>query len=161
MENWHLPSILLLAAWLGVLRAARHSGWRIALLSLPGTVGHEALHLGAGWAFRARPTSFSIFPKREGDRWVLGSVGFTNLNIWNAAPVAFAPILLAGIGWLVFQFWTQPAFTAGEYVSWIVSGYVVATCLFSCMPSSTDIKVGALSGLMYGGIGYLLWTSAQ
>ena len=49
----------------------------------------EAVHGLVGLLLFAKPRSFSIVPKRQGDTWVLGSVGFTNLNIWNAAPVAF------------------------------------------------------------------------
>jgi len=160
MENWHLPSILLLAAWFSVLRAARYSGWRIALLSLVGTTGHELCHAAVGWVLGAKPTSFSLLPRREGNVWVLGSVGFRNLTLWNAAPVAFAPLLLAGLAWLIFQFWTVPAFEAEAYVAWLLSGYVLATCLFSCMPSWTDLKIGGLSGLLYGGLGYVGWQLA-
>ncbi len=157
-ENFtDIPSALLVLSWLGVLRWARRSGWLIAPLSLVGTTLHEALHWGAGWLLQARPTSFSILPRREGNRWVLGSVGFTNLNIWNSAPVALAPLLLAVIAIAVFQFWTSPAIQAHEYVSWVLSGYVVATSLASSIPSSTDLKVGAVSCLMYSGIGYGLW----
>ena len=34
-------------------------------------------------------------------------------------------------------------------------------CFFSCMPSATDIRVGAMSGLMYSGIGLGLWYFAH
>jgi hypothetical protein len=36
-------SAALVCAWLCLLRWARHSGWGIALLTLIGTIGHEAL----------------------------------------------------------------------------------------------------------------------
>lgn len=153
-----VPSAMLVLAFLVLMRTLRYSGYGIALLSLGGTIGHELLHGAVGWLLRAKPTSFSIIPKKDGNRWVLGSVSFTNLNIWNSAPVAFAPLLLVGIAWLTFRFWMQPAFLAGQYLNWFISGYIVAACLFSCIPSSTDFKIGALSGLMYGSIGYLLWT---
>ena len=90
-----VPSGLLVLVWWCALRSVRHSGWGIAMLTLVGTISHEALHAVVGWVFRARPTSFSIIPKRQRDCWVLGSVSFRNLNIWNSAPVAFAPLLLA------------------------------------------------------------------
>jgi hypothetical protein len=61
----------------------------------------KALHGLVGLLLFAKPRSFSIVPKRQGDTWVLGSVGFANLNIWNAAPVAFAPVLMLGIGYRV------------------------------------------------------------
>ena len=88
---------------------------------------------------------------------MLGSVGFANLNILNAAPVAFAPLLMLGIGWLLYEHWMLPTFLMANYLIWVASGYVTACSLFSCIPSSADIKVGAMSVLMYGGIGFGLW----
>lgn len=152
-----IASALLVAGWLCVLRWARHSGWGIALLTLIGTVSHEALHALVGWAVNAKPTSFSVIPRRQKNCWVLGSVGFRNLNIWNAAPAAFAPVLLAWVAWLVFGHWTQPAFQHGRYLSWTLSGYVAAVALFSSVPSHIDIKIGMPSALMYACIGGLIW----
>jgi hypothetical protein len=40
---------------------------------------------------------------------------------------------------------------------WIPNGL----CFFSCMPSASDIRVGAMSGLMYGGIGLGVWYFAH
>lgn len=152
-----LPSALLVAAWLALLRSLRYSAWRVAIFSLVGTIAHELLHLAAGWLFLAQPTSLSIIPKREGSGWTLGSVSFANLTIFNAAPVAFAPLLLIGVGWLGFEYWLCPTFEAGDYLNWIAGGYGVACCLFSCFPSSTDLKIGAISGVFYGFLGYTIW----
>lgn len=148
-----VASAALVVAWLCLLRWARHSGWGIAVLTLMGTIGHEALHALVGWLVNAQPTSFSILPKRQQNFWVLGSVGFKNLTIWNAAPAAFAPILLAWVAWLVFGHWMQPAFQHGHYLRWVGAGYVTAVALFSSVPSHIDIKMGAASALLYGGIG--------
>lgn len=156
-----LPSLLLILAWLGVMRSTRSSGWWVAVISLPGTVLHEALHGMVGLVLFAKPKSFSIFPKRQGNTWVLGSVGFANLNIWNAAPVAFAPLLMLAIGWLLYVNWMLPTFMVANYWIWVASGYVTACAFFSCIPSTTDIKVGAISGLMYGGIGFGVWHFAH
>lgn len=156
-----LPTILIVLCWLEGLRRARRSAWGAALLSIVGTVLHEMAHLLVGALMLARPTSFSIFPKRTASGWVLGSVGFRNLNILNAGPVAFAPLLLAGVTWAAYAFWAQPAFSAGNYLSWLLSGYVMAVSLFSSIPSATDIRLGARSGLLYGAIGYGLWVLAQ
>lgn len=130
-------------------------------LSISSQLVRELCHAGIGWVLGAKPTSFSLLPRREGQTWVLGSVGFHNLTLWNAAPVAFAPLLLAGLAWLIFHHWTVPAFEAEAYLSWGLSGYVLATCLFSCLPSWTDVKLGALSGLLYGGMGYVIWQLAS
>lgn len=122
-----LPSLLLILTWMGVMRSTRSSGLWVAVISLPGTFMHEALHGLVGLVLFAKPRSFSIVPKRQGDTWMLGSVGFTNLNIWNAAPVAFAPLLMVGIGWLLYVNWMLPTFLMPNYLIWIVSGYVVAS----------------------------------
>jgi hypothetical protein len=165
-NNFHLTtetlaSAVLILTWLVAMRSTRYSKWQLAMISLPGTFLHEALHGMVGLLLFAKPKSFSIFPKRQGNNWVLGSVGFTNLNIWNAAPVAFAPLLMLGIGWLLYEHWMLPTFLMAHYLIWVVSGYVTACALFSCIPSTTDIKAGAMSGLMYGCIGFGVWYFVQ
>lgn len=152
------PSLILVAAWFFTLRALRYSGYGIALLSLAGTILHEASHYVVGFLLGAKPQSISLFPKKDGDHWVLGSVSFTGLNLLNAAFVAFAPLSLLGVAWLVFLGWMMPAYQESAYLSWGIGGYVTACSLFACIPSVTDIKVGALSAMMYGGVAYLLWT---
>lgn len=155
-----MPTLILVAIWFLVMRALRYSGYGIALLSLAGTVLHEGSHYVCGLLLGAKPQSVSLFPKRDGDRWVLGSVSFTGLNIFNAAFVAFAPLSLLGMAWLAFAWWALPAFQDGAYLSWVFACYVTACAVFACVPSITDVKVGALSALMYAGIGYLLWSAA-
>jgi hypothetical protein len=118
-------------------------------VSICRALARQFVHALVGWLVGARPTSFSIIPKRQKNGWLLGSVGFRNLNIWNAAPAAFAPLLLAWVGWLVFAHWMQPAFHGHQYLSWLLAGYVAAVALFSCVPSSIDIRMGASSALMY------------
>ena len=152
-----LASAALILTWLIVMRSTRYSKWQIALISLPGTFMHELLHGLVGLVLFAKPRSFSIFPKRQGDTWVLGSVGFANLTIWNAAPVAFAPFLMLGIGAPLFQYGMLPSFLRADYWMWVACGYGVACSLFSCLPSATDFEVGGLSGVMYGGIGFGVW----
>lgn len=165
-NNFHLTtetlaSAVLILTWLVAMRSTRYSKWRLAMISLPGTFLHEALHGMVRLLLFAKPQSFSIFPKRQGNTWVLGSVGFANLNIWNAAPVAFAPLLMLGIGWLLYEHWMLPTFLVANYWIWLVSGYVTACAFFSCLPSATDIKAGAMSGWMYGGVGLGLWYLQQ
>src|SRR5205807_4997851 len=89
-----IASIVLVVVFAAGLRAVRDSFWRVALLSLPGTIAHELSHLVVGYALGARPQRFSLWPRREGKRWILGFVTFGNLNVLNAAPVALAPLAL-------------------------------------------------------------------
>jgi hypothetical protein len=157
-SDW--PSLLLILFWLGLMVSLRRTGYVVALLSLGATVLHEACHLLAGLVFNAKPVSFSLLPKRHGRYWVFGTVGFSNLTIWNAAFVAFAPLAMLPLGWLIFQVWMRTALLAEAYLSWCVAGYVVACCAFACLPSVTDLKLGALSGLMYCAIGAGIWLAA-
>ncbi len=147
-----LPSLGVVAAWLGLMYLLRYTGYTIALLSLAATWLHEMSHFVFGFLLRAKPVSFSMMPVRAGNQWVLGSVGFANLNIWNAAFVAFAPLTLIFVGAGTFQIWLVPAYLSGNYVECAGFGYLVACCLFGCLPSSVDVRAGAASALMYGTI---------
>lgn len=153
----NIPSMLLVLGWLGVMRYLSRSGWSLAIVGLIGTTLHEAAHYIVGLLLGAKPVSVSLWPKRNGDQWVLGSVGFTRLNIWNSAFVAMAPLLLLALAILTFTFITGPAFAAANISAWLCSGYVIACCLSSCWPSSTDFRVGGVSLLMYAAAGYLIY----
>ena len=139
--------------WLSVIQYARRWGYGLAFLSIAGTVIHELMHYISGFFLNAKPVSVSLWPKRRGNSWVLGSVGFTNLNIWNSAFVAFAPLAMFPLAWFLFQEWLLPAFRDAHYLTWGLSGYIVACCLFAGFPSSTDVKVGFLSATMYLSVG--------
>ena len=86
-----------------VLSSLKHSAyksmWLTMLINLPGTILHECAHLIVGFLLNARPVSFSLFPKKAGDNYVTGQVGFSNLKFYNALPTSLAPLLL-----LVFAF---------------------------------------------------------
>jgi len=151
------PSIILVVAWLVVMHIARRSAWQIALVSLPGTALHELCHFLLGGLLMAKPVSVSLIPGRQENGWKLGAVKFTSLNIINAAPVAYAPLLLVGLAWILFDRWMLPVFQAGDYPVWVLSGYAVACALFSCLPSPRDIRVGGLSTFVWGAVCYGVW----
>jgi hypothetical protein len=56
-----------------LLRGVRDSMWRVALLSLPGTIAHELTHLIVGLLLHAQPHGFSVWPRPRGNAWTLGS----------------------------------------------------------------------------------------
>lgn len=154
------PSILsgvLVAAWLGLMFALRRSGYLIALISLAATMLHEACHLLVGLLLNAKPRSVTLFPRREGRRWVLGAVAFANLNLWNSAFVALAPLAMLPLGLWAFQAWMVPALAAGAYDAWCLAGYVVACCLFGCLPSGADLRIGAVSAVLYALAAAAIW----
>ena len=145
--------------WL--LHRSRSAGWQVALLSLPGTTAHEFFHWAYGLLLGAKPVSVSLLPKRDGNTWILGSVSFARINIWNAAFVALAPLTLYPVGYLILVYGMEPTLKADNLPLWLFYGYLAACCFFSGFPSSTDFKVGATSILMYGVIGFGIWQLAQ
>ncbi len=151
------PSIILIACWLVAMLLSRRSIWQVGIISLPGVALHELSHLTVGTLMLAKAVSVSLVPKRQGDRWQLGSVNFTGINIFNAAPVAYAPLLLVGLAWALLNRWVVPVFNSGNYPLWVLSGYVVACALFSCLPSRQDIRMGGLSTFAWGAVCYGLW----
>ena len=144
-----LPSATMVVAFYAFLRAARRSMWRIALLALPGTIAHELMHLIVGLVLRAKPQALSIWPRRTGSRWTLGSVAFGNIGLLNGAFVTLAPLLLLPAAWLCFVHVLLPLWVEGRWGAWLASGYLAATALFAALPSFQDLRVGAPSILLY------------
>ena len=150
-------SITLLVLWLMLLLLAQKQFFHIALIGFPGVLMHESMHLIVGLVLLAKPVSFNLIPHRTANSWQFGSVSFRGLNLFNAAPVAYAPLLLLGIAWLLFNHWMLPMFLAQRYLEWLLSGYLIACALFSSLPSTTDIKVGGRSTLCWAVIGIGGW----
>lgn len=132
--------IILFVLILSALRRASYTGMiAIALINIPGTVLHECAHFVVGFILNARPTSFSLFPHKQGDVYVTGSVGFRNLHFYNALPSAMAPLLLLWFGyWFNWYFFSRIHLTI-----WTYFGYILLQCIIieNALPSSTDFKV--------------------
>ena len=152
-----LPSAVLVVIFYVFLRGARATMWGIALLSLPGTIAHELMHLVVGFVLRARPQGFSIWPRKTADGWVLGAVSFRSIGLLNGAFVALAPLLLMPIAWLCLIHVLVPLWLEGRWGWWLLGGYLAATALFAALPSFQDLRIGGPSLLLYGAAGALLW----
>jgi hypothetical protein len=151
-----LPSAVLVVVFYALLRAARRSMWRIALLALPGTIAHELMHVVVGLVLRAKPQAFSIWPRRGSHGWTLGSVAFGNIGLLNGAFVTLAPLLLLPVAWLCLVDVIVPLWVADRWGWWLGGGYLAATALFAALPSFQDLRVGAPSILLYVAAGALL-----
>src|ERR1700694_980172 len=68
---------------MALLRGVRDSMWRIAVLSLPGTIAHQLTHFIVGALLLAKPRGFSVWPKVVGCSWKLGSVSFGSIGLLN------------------------------------------------------------------------------
>ena len=150
-------SIIILVCWLFILLIAQRQFVHIALLGFPGVILHESMHFIVGLFLFAKPTSVNLIPRRAGNRWQFGSVTFTGLNVLNAAPVAYAPLLLLVIGWHLFHHWLVPLVISHHYLEGIVAGYIIASALFSSAPSPEDIKVGGFSTLFWVAVALSGW----
>jgi hypothetical protein len=152
-----VPSVLLLSVFYALLRAMRDSMWRIALLSLPGTIAHELAHYIVGALLLAKPHGLSVWPKVAGRSWRLGAVSFGNIGLLNGVFVAFAPLLLLPIAWLSLVHVLLPLWKDDRWGWWLLAGYLTATALYAALPSFQDIRLGARSLLLYVAIGALVW----
>jgi hypothetical protein len=152
-----ISSVALVVLFCAVLRGLRNSMWRIALLSLPGTIAHELAHFLVGVLLLAKPRRLSILPRANGHTWTLGSVSFGNVGLLNGAFVALAPLLLLPLAWLCLVRALLPLWIDGQWGWWLLAGYLTATLLYAALPSFQDIKLGGRSLLLYAALGGFLW----
>jgi len=139
------------------LLGARATPWGLAALAFPGTAAHELAHFIIGFILRAKPSGFSLWPKRSGKGWRLGEVRFRRITLLNGVFIALAPMLLLPLGWVCLIHLAVPAWRTQHWISWLTTGYLCATLLYASVPSLTDIKVGARSLLLYLSVMILCW----
>ena len=116
----------------------RFGMWPYSLVTLPGTVAHELMHWFIAKVFFARPSFPSLWPRRQGDQWTMGSVAFVP-TMFNAIPVALAPLLLLPLGVFFMSTVMHPA----SGVDYVIYGWVTGNMLFASMPSEQDWKIAA------------------
>lgn len=122
-------------------RSARSGAFWMILTRLPSTILHELSHLVMALLLSATPKGFSLWPKKQGDSWVLGSVSCSGILWWNAFPVSMAPAFInLPIAWWLHG---QPG------ISFKVAAFVF---LVGSIPSLQDLKV-SLSNM----VGAALW----
>ena len=153
--------ILMVIVLIHLKNASYKSMLLCALINIPGTVLHEAMHFFVGLFFNARPRNFSLLPHRDDNGgYVMGSVSFSNVTAYNAVPAALAPLLLLPIGFYANRYVLPeipPTFV--NYVLYILLQTII---IENAIPSSTDFKVARMffSGIvMYTVLaGILLFT---
>lgn len=132
--------ILLVIVLSSFKHASYSSMWLASLINMPGTFLHETAHFVVGLVLNAKPTSFSLFPRKNGDYYVMGSVGFKNLTFYNALPSSMAPLFL-----LIAGFYLNKHFFDVVNVSiWTYMLYVLLQTIIveNAMPSRADFKAG-------------------
>jgi len=116
------------------------------IFKLPGTIAHELAHFIVGLILLGKPTSFSVIPKEEKDKIVLGSVDFKNIMAINAIPIAFAPILLLPLFFILSEIFVSLLtrdLMLSEYIYLYAIGFgvILSSVLSSSIPSGQDFKV--------------------
>lgn len=149
--------ILLVVLAVGLKHRAYGSMFLAALINIPGTVLHEMAHFIVGLLLWAKPTSFSLFPKKNGEVYTMGSVGFRNIKFYNALPAAMAPLLLLWAAYALNGYYLSHAhITIWNYMVFILLETVI---IENAVPSATDFKVALsrpLGILLYGGLALAL-----
>ncbi|MBQ7304559.1 MAG: hypothetical protein IJW75_06580 [Alphaproteobacteria bacterium] len=133
------------------------SMWLSALINIPGTILHETMHFLVGLFMNAHPTSYSLFPKKDGyGNYVMGSVGFRHITSYNAIPASLAPLLLLPIGYhLNIWYFENVNVNIFNYTLYVLLQTII---IENAVPSSTDFRVAfsyPLGIIIYGFIGIL------
>lgn len=102
-----------------------------------GTVFHELMHFSIGLILLAKPTLFSLIPKKTNEGYTLGSVSFQNINFFNALPTSMAPLILIPISlYLIFI-----SFAIDNELIKIPLAFLITNLLISSKPSSADFNI--------------------
>jgi len=125
------------------------------LFFVPGTIVHEFWHFLFSLIFNGKPSSFSIIPKFEQNRIVLGSVSNRNITWYNAFLIGFAPLMSFVIVFYIYKdylSYSQP-------LLFVSLSFFMSIILRNAIPSTTDVKLAfkySLPVLVLLAIGYLL-----
>ncbi len=148
--------ILLVIVLLKIKYATYSNLYLSALINIPGTLLHELSHFFIGLITNAYPTRFDLLPKKHGDYYIMGSVGFRNITFYNAIPSALAPLLLLFIGYYFNRwFFTNIPLSYMNYTFYVLLQTII---IENAVPSSTDFKVAfsyPLGLALYGAIAVL------
>lgn len=116
---------------------SRAIGW-VALNRLPSTILHELAHYLVALVLGAKPSGFSLMPKKMGtNTWQLGAVHFIPGTL-SSGIIALAPF------WVLFpcSYWILKLREPSTDLSLeITAGLVGAIMLWGSIPSSTDLEI--------------------
>ncbi len=126
--------------------------WACSMVNIPGTILHETMHYIVGLVMNAKPCNFTVFPKKEGDYYVMGSVSFKNITFYNAIPASMAPLFLLVIGYYINKIYLPQMLnpTLFKYIAYV---FLQTIIIENAIPSSADFRVAKkyFSGiLLYG-----------
>jgi hypothetical protein len=122
-------------------KLSRHVYW-FAAITFVGTTAHEVMHLVFGYLTNAKPSHFSLLPKRQED-------GGLELGL---APLFMAPLVIALAQLRVEGGWDLEV---KDFGNWFLFGVM----LVSAKPSAADMRIAGRSWplLIIGAGGVAVW----
>lgn len=150
-----IPFLIVFVVMGALHRRLSSSGSLLALLyCLPFTIMHEMSHFVVALLTGGRPSAFSVWPRRSGNGWVLGSVSSVP-TLLSAAPTALAPLGWLLVGYYAMLSWDMRPVWLPEYLLVVV----LYACAAACAPSRQDITVALthpLSLLIFVAVVYIV-----
>ena len=132
-----IPFLVVFVVMGAIHRRLSSSGSFLAIFyCLPFTIMHEMSHFVVALFTGGRPSSLSVWPRRSGNGWVLGSVSSVP-TLLSAAPTALAPLGWVLIGYYTMLLWDIRPVWVPEYL--LVP--VFYACAAACTPSRQDCMV--------------------
>ena len=159
-EGWLCLGLLAAVLWL--FQKAKRLFWAFSLLVLPGTFCHETCHYLSGLVLNGRPVSFSVWPRREENQILLGTVMMANLTWYNAFFIGMAPLALLPGAWGLFRWILGQRLPAGLALVLLI--FLVANLAYGSVPSGQDFRIAARSPVGWGLLALALawgWTRFQ
>ena len=162
LQSVHHPYVLIgfliVSVVMGVIhRRLSSSGSVLAIFyCLPFTIMHELAHFVVAFLTGGRPSSLSVWPRKSGNGWILGSVTSVP-TLLSAAPTALAPLGWLVIGYYSMVLWDMRPVWMPEYLLMVL----LYACAAACTPSWQDIKVALthpFSMLLYVAAVYVVIT---
>lgn len=141
-QSIHNPELLVVFLVVSVVMGSLHrrmssSGSFLMILgNLPFTAMHELSHFLVAAITGGHPSSFSLWPKRDGNGWILGSVSSIP-TLLSAAPTALAPLGWLAFGYYSIAFWDMRPIWMPELMIWPI----LYACAAASTPSGQDIKI--------------------
>lgn len=135
---------VIFSALIGKMMENAKSGiFKTWIVFFVGTLFHELAHLIVSLVSFGFPYKVSIFPKKSGNSYMLGSVTSWNVRWYNQFLIGMAPLLLLPLAYFIFlNFFDFYEKSVLNFFIWI---YLIVALVFSSIPSSVDFRV-AFSG---------------
>lgn len=107
------------------------------IFTWPATVMHELAHFVVAMITFGQPKAISLLPKRTKSGVRLGQVTVGNLNAFNGALIAMAPLFLLGVAFALYTILIRDH--SCDWTKLVPMAYLVANSVYGSVPSRSDV----------------------